>query len=129
MRWSHAKPIAKYLCSFLKEFTKRTTHPPKTTGVAEQDPRILLVVLPPELNLNQPPSRPRLTTPTALPLSGPAVLSSDLRQTHSSTSSGSFSLSSLSSDLKRPLTLLLSTFSPITALEPDLPGTTTNASF
>ncbi|WAR61936.1 hypothetical protein PtB15_14B28 [Puccinia triticina] len=36
MRWSHAKPIAKYLCSFLKEFTKRTTHPPKTTGVAEQ---------------------------------------------------------------------------------------------
>ncbi|WAQ91252.1 hypothetical protein PtA15_14A134 [Puccinia triticina] len=36
MRCPHAEPIAKYLRLFLKEFTKRTTHPPKTTGVAEQ---------------------------------------------------------------------------------------------
>ncbi|KAA1108449.1 hypothetical protein PGT21_013231 [Puccinia graminis f. sp. tritici] len=36
MRWPQAEPIAKYLRSFLKEFTKRAHHPTKQTGVAEQ---------------------------------------------------------------------------------------------
>ncbi|KAI9629457.1 hypothetical protein KEM48_012926 [Puccinia striiformis f. sp. tritici PST-130] len=36
MRWPQAEPIAKYLRSFLKEFTKRSNHPTQKTGVAEQ---------------------------------------------------------------------------------------------
>ncbi|PLW37038.1 hypothetical protein PCANC_17334 [Puccinia coronata f. sp. avenae] len=36
MRWPQAEPIAKYLRSFLKEFTKRANHPTRHTSVAEQ---------------------------------------------------------------------------------------------